>query len=132
MIGGACFEAPPLCGRVACRAAASLEACNAEATTFGGLSSPRARTIVRPTLIRRRPIETSPPGIPHMNDTSRPAKAGPSFTDKEALVFHSQGRPGKLEITPTKPMATQRDLSLAYSPGVAVPVKAIAEDPDKA
>jgi malate dehydrogenase (oxaloacetate-decarboxylating)(NADP+) len=67
-----------------------------------------------------------------MNDTSRPAKAGPSFTDKEALDFHSQGRPGKLEITPTKPMATQRDLSLAYSPGVAVPVKAIAEDPDKA
>ena len=67
-----------------------------------------------------------------MNDTSRPAKAGPSVTDKEALDFHSQGRPGKIEITPTKPMATQRDLSLAYSPGVAVPVKAIAEDPDNA
>jgi malate dehydrogenase (oxaloacetate-decarboxylating)(NADP+) len=42
------------------------------------------------------------------------------------------GRPGKLEITPTKPMATQRDLSLAYSPGVAVPVQAIAEDPGRA
>ena len=41
------------------------------------------------------------------------------FTDKEALDFHTQGKPGKLEITPTKPMATQRDLSLAYSPGVA-------------
>jgi len=67
-----------------------------------------------------------------MNDTSRPAKAGPSFTDKEALDFHSQGRPGKLEITPTKPMATQRDLSLAYSPGVAVPVLAIAEDESRA
>jgi malate dehydrogenase (oxaloacetate-decarboxylating)(NADP+) len=67
-----------------------------------------------------------------MNDTARPAKAGPSFTDKEALDFHAQGRPGKLEITPTKPMATQRDLSLAYSPGVAVPVKAIAENPVKA
>ena len=40
------------------------------------------------------------------------------------------GRPGKLEINPTKPMATQRDLSLAYSPGVAVPVQAIAEDPE--
>ncbi|MGB3812886.1 MAG: NADP-dependent malic enzyme [Shinella sp.] len=52
-----------------------------------------------------------------------------TVTDKEALDFHSSGRPGKLEITPTKPMATQRDLSLAYSPGVAVPVKAIAEDP---
>lgn len=51
------------------------------------------------------------------------------ITDVEALDFHSQGRPGKLEISPTKPMATQRDLSLAYSPGVAVPVKAIAADP---
>ena len=50
----------------------------------------------------------------------------PSVTDQEALQFHSRGRPGKLEIVPTKPMATQRDLSLAYSPGVAVPVKAIA------
>ena len=52
-----------------------------------------------------------------------------SVTDKEALEFHAMGRPGKLEINPTKPMATQRDLSLAYSPGVAVPVKAIATDP---
>src|SRR4051812_44414462 len=54
----------------------------------------------------------------------------PSFTDEEALAFHRQGKPGKLEINPTKPMATQRDLSLAYSPGVAVPVRAIAENPD--
>ncbi len=53
----------------------------------------------------------------------------PSITDQEALQFHSRGRPGKLEIVATKPMATQRDLSLAYSPGVAVPVKAIARDP---
>ena len=50
----------------------------------------------------------------------------PTFTDQEALLFHSQGRPGKLEVVATKPMATQRDLSLAYSPGVAVPVLAIA------
>ena len=55
-----------------------------------------------------------------------------TITDQEALQFHSQGRPGKLEVIPTKPMATQRDLSLAYSPGVAVPVKAIAEDPSRA
>ncbi|MFZ4600893.1 MAG: NADP-dependent malic enzyme [Caulobacterales bacterium] len=55
-----------------------------------------------------------------------------TFTDEEALAFHRFPTPGKLSITPTKPMATQRDLSLAYSPGVAVPVKAIAEDPDKA
>ena len=52
------------------------------------------------------------------------------FTDEEALLFHSRGKPGKLEIRSTKPMATQRDLSLAYSPGVAVPVKKIAENPD--
>ena len=54
------------------------------------------------------------------------------FSDEEALNFHSRGKPGKLEVTPTKPMGTQRDLSLAYSPGVAVPVKAIAEDPNLA
>src|SRR3954463_9139925 len=56
----------------------------------------------------------------------------PAFTDDEALAFHAGSKPGKLEITPTKPMATQRDLSLAYSPGVAVPVRAIAENPDLA
>ncbi len=56
----------------------------------------------------------------------------PKFTDEDALDFHAQGKPGKLEITPTKPMATQRDLSLAYSPGVAVPVKRIAEKPELA
>ena len=56
----------------------------------------------------------------------------PTITDEEALLFHQQGKPGKLEITPTKPMATQRDLSLAYSPGVAVPVRRIAEHPDTA
>jgi Malic enzyme len=59
----------------------------------------------------------------------RSAKTRTSVTEQEALDFHAQGRPGKLEITPTKAMATQRDLSLAYSPGVAVPVKAIAADP---
>ena len=58
--------------------------------------------------------------------------ARPTFTDQEALLFHSQGRPGKLEVVATKPMATQRDLSLAYSPGVAIPVLAIADDPAKA
>jgi malate dehydrogenase (oxaloacetate-decarboxylating)(NADP+) len=51
------------------------------------------------------------------------------FTAAEALQFHSEGRPGKIEIVATKPMATQRDLSLAYSPGVAVPVQAIADNP---
>jgi len=54
------------------------------------------------------------------------------FTRQEALQFHREGRPGKLEINASKPMSTQRDLSLAYSPGVAVPVQAIAEKPDLA
>ncbi|CAN5182336.1 NADP-dependent malic enzyme [soil metagenome] len=51
------------------------------------------------------------------------------FSEQEALDFHSHGRPGKIEIIASKPMATQRDLSLAYSPGVAVPVRAIAANP---
>jgi malate dehydrogenase (oxaloacetate-decarboxylating)(NADP+) len=51
------------------------------------------------------------------------------FSEREALFYHATGRPGKIEIVASKPMATQRDLSLAYSPGVAVPVRAIAEDP---
>jgi malate dehydrogenase (oxaloacetate-decarboxylating)(NADP+) len=51
------------------------------------------------------------------------------FSEREALLFHSEGRPGKIEIIASKPMATQRDLALAYSPGVAVPVLAIAADP---
>jgi len=65
---------------------------------------------------------------------SNPTDGAPrrsSITDQEALLFHSRGRPGKLEVVATKPMATARDLSLAYSPGVAVPVKAIAADPSK-
>ncbi len=64
-----------------------------------------------------------------MNDQPPSRRSRPTFTDQEALQFHAQGRPGKLEVVPTKPMATQRDLSLAYSPGVAVPVLAIAENP---
>jgi malate dehydrogenase (oxaloacetate-decarboxylating)(NADP+) len=56
----------------------------------------------------------------------------PRVDDEEALNFHRYPEPGKLAMRATKPMATQRDLSLAYSPGVAAPVKAIAEDPDLA
>ncbi|UVI40154.1 NADP-dependent malic enzyme [Qipengyuania spongiae] len=54
------------------------------------------------------------------------------FTEREALFYHEAIRPGKIEIVASKPMATQRDLSLAYSPGVAVPVQAIADDPANA
>src|ERR1700735_2149709 len=67
-----------------------------------------------------------------MTDSSQGASKRPSITDQEALNFHSRGRPGKREIIASKPMATQRDLSLAYSPGVAVPVLAIARDPSLA
>ncbi len=52
-----------------------------------------------------------------------------SFTTREALFYHETIRPGKIEIIASKPMTTQRDLSLAYSPGVAAPVEAIAADP---
>ncbi|MEO6041353.1 MAG: NADP-dependent malic enzyme [Croceibacterium sp.] len=52
-----------------------------------------------------------------------------AFTAREALFYHKTIRPGKIEIIASKPMATQRDLSLAYSPGVAAPVEAIAKDP---
>ena len=54
------------------------------------------------------------------------------YTDKEALEFHSQKRPGKIEIIASKNMTTKRDLALAYSPGVAVPVRKISENPEAA
>ena len=62
-----------------------------------------------------------------MDDTEKRA-----FLDDEALNFHRLPTPGKLGVHATKPMATQRDLSLAYSPGVAAPVLEIARDPDTA
>ncbi|MGC9368504.1 MAG: NADP-dependent malic enzyme [Paracoccaceae bacterium] len=54
------------------------------------------------------------------------------FTPEEALAYHLEPHPGKFDITPSVPMTTQRDLSLAYSPGVAVPVQAIADAPETA
>ena len=63
--------------------------------------------------------------------TPRPPKKM-FISDEQALRFHAEPTPGKLALQPTKPMATQRDLSLAYSPGVAVPVEAIAKDKDLA
>jgi hypothetical protein len=60
------------------------------------------------------------------------SKSNVKYTEAEALEYHARGRPGKIEIIATKPMATQRDLALAYSPGVAVPVRAIADDPGSA
>ena len=54
------------------------------------------------------------------------------YTDKEALDFHIKGKSGKIEVNSSKPLTTKRDLSLAYSPGVAAPVKEIAKNPDAA
>ena len=54
------------------------------------------------------------------------------YTDKEALEFHSQKKPGKIEISSSKNMTTKRDLALAYSPGVAAPVRAISKNPETA
>ncbi len=51
---------------------------------------------------------------------------------KDAFNYHALGRPGKLEVIPTKPYSTQRDLSLAYTPGVADPCLAIDKNPDDA
>ena len=54
------------------------------------------------------------------------------ITDKDALDFHEQGKPGKISITPSKPLTTQRELSLAYSPGVAIPCLHIQKNPNDA
>ena len=64
-----------------------------------------------------------------MSDETPREEASVRFTEREALFYHKTIRPGKIEIIASKPMATQRDLSLAYSPGVAVPVQAIADNP---
>src|SRR4029079_18897479 len=74
----------------------------------------------------KRPLKARPRGM------REGMESNVKFTAGEPLEFPSSGRPGKIETVATKPMATQRDLSLAYSPGVAVPVEAIAADPGKA
>jgi len=64
------------------------------------------------------------------SETSRDADAkGTDALERDTLLMHASGRPGKIEVVPTKPLATQRDLSLAYSPGVAFPCLHIARDP---
>lgn len=60
------------------------------------------------------------------------SKESRQVTDEEALEFHREGKPGKISIVPTKPLLTQRDLSLAYSPGVAVPCIEIHKNPETA
>src|SRR5690606_34735526 len=80
------------------------------------------------SIANYRTIARTGKGRSRMPATDKAERNGPSVSDDEALDFHSSGRPGKLEVMPTKPMATQRDLAMAYSPGVAAPVKAIAAD----
>jgi malate dehydrogenase (oxaloacetate-decarboxylating)(NADP+) len=85
----------------------------------------KTKTIPKPPVHLRRsdyfPLILSPDKTAHMPDS----------THKDALEYHEGGRPGKIEVVPTKPTQTMRDLSLAYSPGVAEPCLAIAEDKDK-
>ena len=63
---------------------------------------------------------------------SRKSSAANESLERESLAMHASGRPGKLAIAATKPIATQRDLSLAYSPGVAAPCLKIAEEKGRA
>ena len=77
-----------------------------------------------------KPVSKKPD--PKTDAKKAPPRAARRNFDQEALEFHSMGRPGKIEITPTKPLTTQHDLSLAYSPGVAAPCLEIARDPNTA
>jgi len=101
-----------------------------------------------PAVLVRRKLAILSPGVSGLPPFARPNEPGFSsrqirkeatmadsdrrITDEEALRLHAVGRPGKLEITPTKPLTTQRDLALAYSPGVAVPCLRIQKDPSLA
>ena len=71
---------------------------------------------------------SSPPSNPS-NPSNPSSPSSRSNRKKEALEFHSKGRPGKIQVVPTKPLTTQRDLSLAYSPGVAEPCMEIFRNP---
>src|SRR5512143_3075503 len=84
---------------------------------------------------RSQPASTRSRGSSMSND-SKPATGAAEEVPKkrirreDALAYHSMGRKGKIEVIPTKPCATSRDLSLAYTPGVAEPCLEIAKDPD--
>jgi malate dehydrogenase (oxaloacetate-decarboxylating)(NADP+) len=101
------------------------EEANARAPPRQRLSRPAPRTRNRGILTDARPRARNAADMPDLTDKQ-------TFSDEDALEFHRSPQPGKISMAPIKPMATQRDLSLAYSPGVAVPVLAIAADIDKA
>jgi malate dehydrogenase (oxaloacetate-decarboxylating)(NADP+) len=85
----------------------------------------RSRAIGAVVVAKRAPCEgdARETAAKARRTRSSMSESNVKFTEAEALDFHSRGRPGKIEIIASKPMATQRDLSLAYSPGVAVPVR---------
>src|ERR1700745_4251524 len=77
-------------------------------------------------------VEASRERRPQLSGNAQMSVIKPTFTEEDALSFHMQERPGKMKIFSTKPLTTQRDLSLAYSPGVAWPCLRIAKDPNAA
>src|SRR5690606_13734262 len=92
----------------------------------------KAAIVVRKarTIARRRRNSGGAKGMQDNVNANGTANAGD--LDEQALFFHRHPRPGKLEIQPTKPLGNQRDLALAYSPGVAAPCLAIRDDPNTA
>ena len=77
-------------------------------------------------------FEKSGAGMNSQDKNKTQPKPASADLDEQALFFHRYPRPGKLEIQPTKPLGNQRDLALAYSPGVAAPCLAIHENPETA
>src|SRR5688500_2730951 len=69
---------------------------------------------------------------PTPTPATQAASAAPSALERDTLAYHEFPRPGKLEVVPSKPVATQRELSLAYTPGVAIPCLKIQADPAEA
>ena len=111
-------------GRVCTSFVHCAEKCKAQITQLPTIS--RSAKPIHAVQIHEDRFGRSPnlPGA----QMSEPKKL--SKTDQDALLLHRAYPPGKIALKPTKPMVTQRDLALAYSPGVAAPVRAIAENPD--
>lgn len=80
-------------------------------------------------IVKKSPVKSKRTGRKPAVDLTEDS---PVYKNEEALVFHKTGKPGKLQISATKPLITQRDLALAYSPGVAAPCLEIAKNPDTA
>src|SRR5690606_2572629 len=99
--------------------------CGASRATRSPFPSPEQQSCARPRA-RRSPIKAA--HVSASVDVLVGSIYGLPMTEKsDALLYHSQGRPGKIELTTTKPLATQRHLALAYTPGVAEACLAIKE-----